>query len=76
MKSRLFWALKWQRAKRLPFGPKIVEKTHFQAFGKKFRKLWIKLLFFSKFPVHWVLRVSEMGSYAQKMRKTAKIIAP
>jgi hypothetical protein len=22
LKSRLFWALKWQRAKRLPFGPK------------------------------------------------------
>jgi hypothetical protein len=22
LKSRLFWALKWQRAKRVPFGPK------------------------------------------------------
>ncbi len=25
-KSRLFWVLKWQRAKRVPFGPKKVEK--------------------------------------------------
>ncbi len=26
LKSRLFWALKWQRAQRVPFGPKKVER--------------------------------------------------
>jgi hypothetical protein len=25
LKSRLFWILKWQQAKRVPFGPKKVE---------------------------------------------------
>jgi hypothetical protein len=26
LKLRLFWALKWQQAQRVPFGPKKVEK--------------------------------------------------
>jgi hypothetical protein len=28
LKSRHFWALKWQRALRVPFGPKKVHKVH------------------------------------------------
>ncbi len=34
MKSRLFWALKWQRAKRVPFGSKKVFEGTFTLFFK------------------------------------------
>jgi hypothetical protein len=64
LKSRLFWALKWQRAKRVTFGPKKVEAhPHRPLHGTckrttvtykmhKIRLWYKKYIRYSKSPVH------------------------